>query len=148
MDSETLQNKTNGRFFITAQYVKDLSFENPNALQALFSLKDRPRIDLKVNLKAQSVGDMAYELTIQTVAKATAQDLTVFLADLEYAAVVTLNNVAEHEREQVLMVEAPMVIFPFVRRVIADITRDGGFPPLLLEPVDFRALFEQQKKAA
>ena len=134
-------------FVINGQYIKDLSFENPNAPRSLFAADVKPGIDLSVDLKAQRLKDDSYELEMHISAKAAAENDVLFVVELAYAGIFTLMNTPPEEAEPLLLIECPQVLFPFARRVVADVTRDGGFPPLMLEPMDFRHLYDSRKKA-
>ena len=129
---------------LLAQYVKDLSFENPNA-PVCYQWQDAPQIDVQFNIGSQSVGDDVYEVVLKTEAKATVNDKTAFQVELLYAGLFGIRNVPEEQIQGFLLAEAPRLLFPFARRVIADTTRDGNFPPLMLEPIDFAALYDQNK---
>lgn len=135
------------RFLVKGQYIRDLSFENPHAPQSLTSL-DKPKLDVGVDLKAQKLQDGFYELTLHISARAQAQNNTLFLVDLVYGGILQIMNIPEDRIEQVVLVDGAFVLFPFARRVIADVTRDGGFPPLMLEPIDFGGLYLQKKQQA
>jgi preprotein translocase subunit SecB len=131
---------------VVAQYVKDLSFENPNAPRSLQMLaQTQPAINVNVNVGARKIDDNSYEvdLKIEVTAKQNAD--TAFVIDLLYSGLFALRNFPEDQLEPFLVVSAPSLLFPFARRVIADATRDGGFPPLMLEPMDFGGLYLQQK---
>lgn len=134
--------------FINAQYVKDLSFENPRAPQSLLQTQQQPEVQIGVDVKAQNVAPGLFEvqLTIHTDAKAGAE--RVFLVELVYAGIVTVQNVPETNMAQVLLIETPRILFPFARAIIANATRDGGFMPLLLRPIDFADLLRQQQERA
>lgn len=132
-------------FIVKGQYIKDLSFENPHAPQSLTAVNSRPAIDVNVDLKAQKLQEDFYEMTLHISARASAEGNSLFLVDLSYAGIFQINNVAEDRIEPLIMVDCPFVLFPFARRVIADITRDGGFPPLMLDPIDFHGLYLQNK---
>lgn len=135
------------QIIINAQYVKDLSFENPGAPLSLVSPKGKPNIDLSVDIKAQALQGNSFEVVLQITAKATAEDdKPLFIADLAYGGVFTLNGIEDKDREAVLLVYCPNMLFPFARRVIADATRDGGFPPLMVDPIDFFALYSSNKQ--
>lgn len=152
MESKTQNPPTNDknvpRFLVKGQYIKDLSFENPHAPGSLVALKDKPALDVSVDLKALKLQDGVYELTIVLSARATADGNTMFIVELAYGGIFHIMNVPEEHIEPLLLVDAPIVLFPFARRVVADVTRDGGFPPLLLEPIDFHRLYLQNKEAA
>ena len=131
---------------ILTQYVKDFSFENPNAPQSL-QMTEQPRIEINVNVNAKRAGDDLYEVELKIEARATAGEATSFVVDLLYGGLFSLRNLPEEALEPFLIVEAPRILFPFARRIVADATRDGGFPPLLLEPIDFGSLYLAQQQA-
>jgi len=128
---------------ILAQYVKDLSFENPNAPQ-IFQSNAQPQLDVNVNVSIAQPGDDVYEVSLKITATAKLEDAVSFAIELLYGGLFGLRNVPQEALQPFLLVEAPRLLFPFARRVIADATRDGGFPPLLLEPIDFASLYMQQ----
>tara|TARA_Y100000590_G_C15434302_1_gene906405 strand:+ start:378 stop:890 length:513 start_codon:yes stop_codon:yes gene_type:complete len=129
--------------FINAQYLKDLSFENPNPLDA-YKDQDKPDIQVNVNTSVKSLPDKAFEVTLDIKTEAKKRDKVAFIAEVSYAGIFTLNKVpAEHEKP-LLLIEAPRMLFPFARNVLAETTRDGGYPPLMLNPIDFNALYQQQ----
>ncbi|TNE65164.1 MAG: protein-export chaperone SecB [Alphaproteobacteria bacterium] len=136
---------------VLAQYIKDLSFENPNApasLQAMAGTK--PAIDVNVNVGVRKMNDEVYEVELKISANASnvnetgGDSRTAFVVELAYAALFGIRNVPEEALRQFLLVQGPTMMFPFARRIIADASRDGGFPPLLLEPINFDALFRAQ----
>jgi preprotein translocase subunit SecB len=137
--------KTGSSILLRAQYIKDLSFENPRAPASLFSLREAPAMDVNVGLTAQRLDEFVFELTLKIGVRATAEKATVFLGDLSYAGVFELQNIPDNAIEQAIFIQGAQLIYPFARRVIADVTRDGGFPPLQLEPVDFLTLYRQQR---
>lgn len=126
---------------VRAQYVKDLSFESPYSPQSLFAPPQRPAIEMGVDLKAQKLQDNVYEVVIQTSARASTESNSLFLVEVAYAGVFHVTGIPDEQLERVLLIDAPFIMFPFLRRVIADVTRDGGFPPLLLDPIDFHQLY-------
>ena len=128
---------------LISQYVKDLSFENPNA-PAVYQWQDQPQIDVQFNIGADRVGDEVLEIALKIEVKAVAPQGTAFAVELLYAALFGMRNVPEDQVQPFMLAEAPRLIFPFARRVLADAIRDGGFPPLLLDPIDFGALYLQQ----
>lgn len=129
---------------ILTQYTKDLSFENPNAPASLQSA-DQPRIEINVNVNARKAGDEVFEVELKISAKAATETATAFVVELLYAGLFGLKNVPEEALEPFLIMEAPRLLFPFARRIIADCTRDGGFPPLMLEPIDFASMYMAQQ---
>lgn len=130
---------------VNAQYVKDFSFENPSAPQSLLQQSEPPAVQINVDVKANKVGNNAYEVSLQINAEAKSKEQVVFLAELVYAGVFTLRNIPEEQIQPVLLVECPRLLFPFARAVIADATREGGFAPLLVHPIDFAGLYLQQQ---
>ena len=128
---------------LISQYVKDLSFENPNA-PAVYQWQGQPQIDIQVNIASSQVGDDAYEVIVKLETKAVAADKVAFQVELSYAGLFALRNVPADQLQGFLLAEAPRLLFPFARRVLADAVRDGGFPPLLLEPIDFGQLYLAQ----
>lgn len=132
---------------INAQYVKDLSFENPNSPSSLVPGKDAPKIDVSVDVKVHNLQKNSYEVILLITAKANAGENNLFLIELSYGSVFTI-DVPEQELEPVLMIYCPGMVFPFARRIIADTVRDGGFPPLMLDPIDFASLYQQHKATA
>ncbi len=145
--SEQPQNVTQS-FLVKGQYIKDLSFENPHAPHSLMATNTKPAIDVNVDLKAQKLQENIYEMTLHISARATAEGNTLFLVDLAYAGIFQINNIPSERIEPLILIDCPFVLFPFARRVIADITRDGGFPPLMLDPIDFHALYLQNRARA
>ncbi len=130
---------------ILTQYVKDLSFENPNAPQSLQG-GEQPRIEINVNVNARKAGDEMFEVELKIGAKAMIGEGVGFIVELLYAGLFGLKHVPEEALEPFLIMEAPRLLFPFARRIIADCTRDGGFPPLMLEPIDFASLYMAQQQ--
>lgn len=129
---------------ILTQYVKDLSFENPNAPQSL-QMETAPRIEINVNVNARRLSDDMFEVELKIDARAFNGDAAAFVVELLYGGLFGLRNVPAEALEPFLVVEAPRILFPFARRIVADATRDGGYPPLLLEPIDFASLYMQQQ---
>jgi preprotein translocase subunit SecB len=135
------------QMFVNLQYVKDLSFENPRAPQSLIQPATQPEVAINVDVKARNLNPEAYEVVMTINVNATAQGEPVFLVELAYAAVVTVRNAPEQMLASLVLVETPRIIFPFARAVIATATRDGGFPPLLINPIDFADLLRRQQPA-
>jgi preprotein translocase subunit SecB len=129
---------------ILTQYVKDFSFENPNAPASL-QMETQPRIEINVNVNARRAGDDMYEVELKIEARAHGAETTAFVVDLLYCGLFGIKNLPEEALEPFLVVEAPRILFPFARRIVADATRDGGFPPLMLEPIDFGSLYMAQQ---
>lgn len=135
---------------VIGQYIKDLSFENPNVGKLLAPPGENPNIQIAVNVDAQKVGDDVYESAISFKALAANKDITFYDLEVVYAGMFRLSNIPEQALEPFLLINCPTLVFPFLRRVIADITREGGFPPLLMDPIDFAQLYmrRQQEMAA
>ena len=133
---------TTRQIVVQAQYIKDLSFENPNAPSVLIEAAGQPDVEITVNVGAQLLGDNKYEVTLNLAAKATANDTTLFLVDLTYAGLVSPQDTPDDEVNALIMVEVPRLLFPFARAIISDCTRDGGFMPLNIQPVDFVAVYQ------
>ncbi len=129
---------------VLAQYVKDLSFENPDAPMSLRAGQDAPKIDLGIDVQARRMDDGAFEVTLNIEAKAMRGETVGFITEMSYAGLFALVNIPADKIEPVLLIECPRMIFPFARRTLADVTRDGGFPPLYIDPIDFAQLFDQQ----
>ena len=134
---------------VMAQYVKDLSFENPTPL-GFGPGQDSPAIELGIDVKADPFPKQpnAYEVTLRLSAQANREEQVVFIAELIYGGLFQLEGAAESDVEPILLVECPRLLFPFARRIMAEITREGGFPPLMIDPVDFLALYRQQRVQA
>jgi preprotein translocase subunit SecB len=142
---------------VNIQYVKDLSFEVPGAPAIYSQLKAQPQVSINLDVQARRVqeGQSVFEVAI--IIRAEAHDTsgqaanpapTVFVAELTYAGVFTLNGLPENAVEPVLLVECPRILFPFARNILSDVTRDGGFPPVLLQPIDFVALWQSRRNQA
>ena len=130
---------------ILAQYVRDLSFENPRAPEALRAGAAAPQIELGVQLNAQSREGGVFEVEMKLTAAARRDAEPVFQIELVYAGLFQVVGVEQEDLEQVLMIECPRYLFPFARRLISDLSAEGGFPPLMLEPMDFAAIYLARK---
>ncbi|MBX3494798.1 MAG: protein-export chaperone SecB [Parvibaculum sp.] len=131
---------------VLTQYVKDVSFENPNAPQALGPVDEQPSISVKVDVGVNRMSETDYEVALKLGAEAKTKDKTMFLVEIDYAGLFRLTNVPEENLEAVLVIECPRQIFPFARRIVADLTRDGGYPPLMIDPIDFVGLYQQRRQ--
>ncbi len=125
-----------------AQYVKDLSFENPNAPRSLGPQETPPNISIQVNVNAKPMMAGEYEIELILEGKAGEGEGLLFNFELNFAGVFRLANIPENHVHQVLMIECPRLMFPFARSVLANAVRDGGFPPFLLQPIDFAQLYQ------
>jgi preprotein translocase subunit SecB len=127
---------------VLAQYIKDFSFENPNAPHSFQA--QQPAINIQINVNAQPLGESDIEVALKIEGKAEAAGSVVFAFDLVFAGVFRVQNVPQENVLPLVMIECPRLLFPFAREVIASATRNGGFPPLMIDPVDFVALFRQR----
>lgn len=132
---------------ILLQYVKDLSFENPNS-PSVYQYQSQPKIDVQVNIGAQAVGDDVHEVGLKIDITATSEEGVAFKVDILYAGLFAVRNVPEEQIQPIILADAPRLLFPFARRIIADTVQDGGFPPLMLDPIDFGALYMQRAAQA
>lgn len=146
MESPTPNDQKKPHVAINSQYIKDLSFENPDSPESFTKVKAAPKIDLVLDVQVKKIEDDNYEVVLKINSKATHEKTTLFIAELEYAGLFTVKDCAdENQKEQILLIYCPNLIFPFARRVIADLTRDGGYQPLMINPIDFASLYLQQK---
>ncbi len=136
---------------VLAQYLKDLSFENPRA-PAVYQAGETPKIDVNVDVQGRQLNPNQYEVELSVAARANRpeKDETMFVAEATYAGVFEIKNVPREQLEMVMMVECPRLLFPFMRQIVADATRNGNFPPLMLEPIDFMGIYvaNTQRQAA
>jgi preprotein translocase subunit SecB len=129
---------------ILSQYVKDLSFENPNA-PAVYQWQEQPQIAVDVNIATAKLGDEIFEVSLRLDVRATANGgQTAFAVDLMYAGLIAIRNVDDEQAQPFLLAEAPRLLFPFARQIISHAVQDGGFPPLMLDPIDFAGLYQQR----
>jgi preprotein translocase subunit SecB len=133
---------------VMMQYVKDFSFENPNAPRSLAPSTQQPQININIGVSTAPLTETDIEVTLRLEGKAEAQGILLFGFELLYCGVFRILNVPPDSLQPVVMIECPRLIFPFAREIIATATRNGGFPPLLLEPVDFVALYRDRMMAA
>lgn len=140
----------NGDPFIhaLAQYIKDLSFENPLAIEAATSEAPSPKVNLDCSVESEKLGDQAYEVVLSLEARAVRDGKTLFLIAVDYAGIFSINNVPEDLVEPLLYVQCPTLLFPFARSVVANVTKDGGYPPLLIDIIDFGTLYQHQLSEA
>lgn len=129
---------------ILGQYLKDLSFENPNAPQALAPQQSQPDINISVNVNARNLGPNDFEVELHLDAKASAQDKVMFAAELVYAGTFRMENFPQQMMHPAVLIECPRLLFPFARQILAEATRNGGFPPLMLDPIDFAAMYQRR----
>lgn len=132
---------------IAGQYIKDLSFENPNIGKLIASPPESPNLDVEINVGITTLGPNLYESAIEFQARAQTKDMVIYEFEIVYAGAFQIENAPAQALEPMLFVNCPALLFPFLRRTVADITREGGFPPLLLDPVDFSALYMRKKQS-
>ncbi|GAA4005880.1 protein-export chaperone SecB [Sphingomonas humi] len=130
-----------------AQYVKDLSVENPSAPQ-VFQWNEQPQLDVQFNIAVNKIADEVHEVVLKIDASARSASGVQFVLDLSYAGIFGLRNLPEEQLPAFLLVEAPRLLFPFARQVVAAATQDAGFPPLMLDPIDFASIYMSQLEAA
>jgi preprotein translocase subunit SecB len=145
---------------VNVQYIKDLSFEVPHAPDIYASLRSQPAVQINLDVQARTLqeGQNVYEVVLSVKADArepmpangngAAEGRVVFIAELHYAGVFTLNGVPAEAVEPLLLIECPRLLFPFARSVLSDVTREGGFPPVLLQPIDFVGLWQARRAQA
>lgn len=129
---------------ILAQYVKDLSFENPGAPKSLVSRGNPPSININVNVNANPVSGTDYDVVLTLAAKAEQENSVLFNVELVYGGVFRVEGFPKEHLLPILFIECPRLLFPFARQIIADATRNGGFPPLMIDPIDFARMFQQR----
>ena len=133
---------------VIAQYVKDLSFENPNIERMLAGPGDNPNLNLEINVNARRTGDQTFESAIDLRAHATNAAGTIYELEVIYGGMFHIENLPPQSLEPFLLINCPALIFPFLRRLVADVTREGGFPPLYVDPIDFGALYLNRQRTA
>jgi preprotein translocase subunit SecB len=139
-------NRAQPQVQVLGQHIKDLSFENPNVGKLQIKEGESPAVQLEVNVEAQRLGTDVYESAIAFTATASHSGGTIYVLELKYGGAFRLQNVPPQALEPFLLVNCPSLLFPFLRRIVADITRDGGYPPLWLDPVDFGALYVRRQQ--
>lgn len=137
------------QIILNSQYLKDLSFENPNSPLSLTKVNKQPNIQFNIDINAGKLNDNNFEITLAISAKASDKEddsYTIFLTEIKYSGLFTINEENEEKLKEILLVHCPNLLFPYARRVISDATRDGGFPPLMMEPINFYKLYQDKKK--
>ena len=137
MSSDGGENKPN--LLIIGQYIKDLSFENPGAPAVLGT---NPEMDLGVDLQAKPAGPDLFEVVLSLRIRANFEGKPLFILELAYAALIRMQNIPEDAVQRMLLIQTPYLMYPFARRILSDMVRDGGMPPLMIEPIDFGALYQ------
>jgi preprotein translocase subunit SecB len=142
-EQQTNGEDTGPQVGVISQYVKDLSFENPNA-PTVYQWQGQPQIDVSFDIGATKLNDEIHEVTLKVEVSARTDGQTAFAVELLYAGLVGMRNVPEEQVQPFLLAEAPRILFPFARQIVSQTVQDGGFPPLLLEPIDFGGLYMQR----
>jgi preprotein translocase subunit SecB len=149
-DTRAMPSNANLPIVIHAQYIKDLSFENPESPESLRGIKGTPEMDVNIGMDARKLpddkADNLYEVALNVRARASSGDKVLFIAELQYGMTVSLNDVPEDQHHPILLIEIPRMAFPYARQILSDVTIQGGYPPLLLNPVDFHALYMDRFK--
>lgn len=132
---------------VLAQYTKDLSFENPNAPRSL-QPSQQPSINLQINVNSKPLSDTDFEIELTVEGKADAAGTVLFTFELVYAGIFRLSNVPQDAVQAIMMIECPRLLFPYAREIVSQAVRNGGFPPLMIDPVDFVSLYRQKMQQA
>ncbi|NOX94267.1 MAG: protein-export chaperone SecB [Alphaproteobacteria bacterium] len=127
-------------FIVLAQYLKDLSFESPHAPNS-FNNQQSPQLDVNVDVQGRGLAPDQYEVELSVTARANRDNQAIFVVEASYAGVFEIKNLPREQIEMVMLVECPRLLFPFIRQIVADATRNGNFPPLMMEPIDFLAIY-------
>ena len=144
-----MADETNGgtaatpRLQVVTQYIRDLSFENIAAQKGV-ATEGKPEIKVQVNIDAQKKGDDRYEVALKVKIDSRVESAPVFILELDYAGLFVIQNVPAEQLHPILMIECPRLTFPYLRRIVGDVTRDGGYPPLNLDTIDFLALYRAE----
>ncbi len=136
-------------FRMQKMYIKDLSFESPNAPNIYLAKNPEPKVDFNLQLKSKKIDDDHREVSLLITAKImdkNSDDTTMFVVEIEHAGVFLLKNIPEEHLERVLAIDCPLMLFPFTRQIVSQVSVDGGFMPFLMEPINFIALYENAKK--
>lgn len=128
---------------VIAQYVKDLSFESPKAPASLQPREKAPTINITVNVGARALNDKDFEVMLSLEAKSSHGDEAIFQAELQYAGIFRISGIKQEHLQPFLLIEGPRMLFPFARQIVAEAVRNGGFPPLMIDPIDFVSLYRQ-----
>lgn len=147
--AQTAQAQQGGQpgIHVLGQYIKDLSFENPNAPASLAPGDSAPQISVNVNVNARRLSEADVEVELKLEATAQRGVKALFVTEVTYAGVFQIKNVPQEHLQPVMLIECPRLLFPFARQILADATRQGGFPPLMIDPVDFAALYQQRMQS-
>jgi preprotein translocase subunit SecB len=137
-------NPPQAQLMVLGQYIKDLSFENPNAPASLQNQTTQPQINVSVNVTANPMSETDVEIVLRLEGKAEGNGTVMFNIELEFAGVFRIQNVPPESVQPLVLIECPRLLFPFAREIVATTVRNGGFPPLMLDPIDFLALYQQR----
>jgi len=129
---------------ILTQYIKDFSFESPNAPNSLRAREKAPPINIGINVNANAMGDDMYDVTLSINARAGEENDVLFNIELVYGGVFRVQNFPQEHMMPIIFIECPRLLFPFARQIMADVSRNGGFPPLMIDPIDFAAMYQQR----
>lgn len=129
---------------VNAQYLKDATFENPNPINSFQHSDSSPEINVSIDIKLDKINDKTYEVCLHIATVAERGQDKLFVAEIDYAGIFTLGNVPDDAVQPILMIECPRMLFPYARQVIANLTREGGYPALSLNPIDFVEMYRQQ----
>lgn len=140
------EDQTQPTIRVVGQYIKDLSFENPNVGRLMEGPVDNPQLQVEVNVNARQANGDLYESNLEFIATATSKIGPLYKLELDYGGMFKIDNMPPQAMEPFLLINAPTLLFPFVRRLVADLTREGGFPPLMLDPIDFASLYIKRKQ--
>ncbi len=132
---------------VISQYIKDLSFEVPNAPQIFLKSGGKPDIELSIDIDAQKLGDELYEVSLKVNADAKVEGQRTFLCEIVYGATFSISEKDSETLEQILLIYCPNIIFPFLRRIVSNLTTDSNFPPLMLDPINFADLYHRRQLA-
>lgn len=134
---------------ITHQYVKDLSFENPGAPALFLQPPDgAPDIAIEFNVTADQIGENLFEVNLHVEAQAKASETVLFITELDYGAIAEVGDIPDEHKQPLILIEVPRMLFPFARAIISNVTRDGGFPPLMISNVDFVEMYRRSTETA
>ena len=142
-----MQNKKKEQLTVNIQYIKDLSFENQNSPDSLSNKGEAPAINVDANVFAKPLKEKIYEVSLSVNSKAEKKDFKVFELELVYAGIFILPDIDlnDEQEKRKILIEAPQLLFPFARSIVSNVTRDGGFMPLIIQPIDFELLYESRK---
>ena len=149
-NSNSNSNNLNLKFIINAQFLKDLSFENPQAPDSLRNLKGNPTFNIDADVKSKKLkdhGENIYEVELTIKCLTKSESKTLFLVEGIYSGIFTIENANDEILEKILLIECPKFLFPFLRSIVANCTREAGFPPLMIAPLDFIGMYEKKKEA-